>query len=124
MPVLPGPPLCQRLPFLWANPILNLRLTHGFIYSTVQRIPQRILPLVQIDQYLTGVFEIDLHESDSALLLLQGDKGIFIGGVRRHLAGGCMVRTQPNDPLRGLSLSLPLMPYVALWSSYARSPVL
>jgi hypothetical protein len=70
------------------------------------------------------VFVVDLHEGGSALLLLQGDKGIFVGGVRRQLAGGSMVRSQPNDPLRGLSLSLSLMPWLALWSSYARSPVL
>jgi hypothetical protein len=124
MPVLPGPPLRQRLPFFWVNPILNLRLTHGFIYSTVQSIPQWILPLVQVDQDFTCVFEVDLHESDSALLLLQGNKGVFVGGVCSQLAGGTMMQPEANNPLRGLSLSFPLMPYLALWSSYARSPVL
>jgi hypothetical protein len=124
MPVLPGQPLRQRLPFRWVNPILNLRLTHGFIYSTVQGIPQGILPLVQVDQDFTCVFVVDLHDGDSALLLLQGDKGIFAGGIRSQLAGGPMVRSQPNDPLRGVSLSVSLMPWLALLSSYARSPVL
>src|SRR5262245_4617445 len=122
--VLPGQPLGQRLPVSRGNPIFDLRLTQGCVYAVVQGIPQWILLLIHIDQDFASTFEVDVHDGDAAPFLFQGDEGIFIIGMSGRLAGRTMLWSQSNDPLRGLSLPLPLMPRSAWWSSYARPPVL